>query len=65
LKTSSPENMKQPSSERSVDDGDLGIEPEMSSSISALGSRTLYWSCAKKSARTLWPSLMVPLVGSS
>ena len=31
----------------------------MSSSMRASGSSTLYWSCAKYSATTLWPSLIV------
>ena len=37
----------------------------MSSSMRASGSSTLYWSCAKYSATTLWPSLIEPEVGAS
>ena len=47
LNTSSPENMKHPSNDRSSTTGTFVAVPAMSSSIFAFGSSTLYWSCAK------------------
>ena len=42
-------SMKQPRRERSSTTGTLGAAPLMSSSMTASGSRTLYWSWARRS----------------
>ena len=51
---------KQPSSDRNCLSGTLTAARLMSSSMRASPSSTLYWSCAKYSLTTLWPSLTVP-----